>query len=152
MRKKERQQIITRLLTKQSIQKQEQFVSVLKAKGVEVTQATISRDIKDMKLVKVPAADGGYRYSLPQAGASDLRKKIDRLMQVAVVSVAQMDKMVSLKTLPGNAGALASLLEKQYNQELFTVITNDDKILLVAYEVHQAERLSLNFKQYLENK
>jgi transcriptional regulator of arginine metabolism len=150
MRKKDRQQIITRLLNEQSIQKQEEFVTILKEQGIEVTQATISRDIKDMKLVKVPALDGGYRYSLPQAGASDLRKKIDRLMQAAVISVDQMDKFVSIKTLPGNAPALANLLEKQYQKELFTVVPMDDKILLIAREVNGAQRLAQTFSQYAE--
>ena len=66
MRKKERHRLITRLLSEQDIQKQEEFVELLQEKGVSVTQATISRDIKEMKLVKVPSQKGGYRYSIPQ--------------------------------------------------------------------------------------
>ncbi|EAG2265802.1 ArgR family transcriptional regulator, partial [Listeria monocytogenes] len=54
MRKKERHRLITRLLSEQDIQKQEDFVELLKDRGVSVTQATISRDIKELKLVKVP--------------------------------------------------------------------------------------------------
>ena len=65
MRKQDRHRLITRLLTEKNIQKQEDFVNYLQEKGVAVTQATISRDIKDMKLIKVPSAEGGYRYSLP---------------------------------------------------------------------------------------
>lgn len=55
MRKKERHRLITRLLSEQDIQKQEDFVELLKDRGVSVTQATISRDIKELKLVKVPS-------------------------------------------------------------------------------------------------
>ncbi|MDU3405526.1 MAG: ArgR family transcriptional regulator, partial [Enterococcus faecalis] len=62
MRKQDRHRLITRLLTEKNIQKQEDFVNYLQEKGVAVTQATISRDIKDMKLIKVPSAEGGYRY------------------------------------------------------------------------------------------
>ncbi|MGC2980936.1 ArgR family transcriptional regulator, partial [Enterococcus faecalis] len=53
---------MTRLLTEKNIQKQEVFVHYLQEKGVAVTQATISRDFKDMTLIKVPSAEGGYRY------------------------------------------------------------------------------------------
>ena len=66
MRKKDRHRLIIRLLNEFAIEKQEDFVEILKKHGVEVTQATISRDIKELKLVKIPAADGNYRYSLPQ--------------------------------------------------------------------------------------
>lgn len=58
MRKQDRHRLITRLLTEKNIQKQEDFVHYLQEKGVAVTQATISRDIKDMKLIKVPSAEG----------------------------------------------------------------------------------------------
>lgn len=59
MRKQDRHRLITRLLTEKNIQKQEDFVNYLQEKGVAVTQATISRDIKDMKLIKVPSAEAG---------------------------------------------------------------------------------------------
>lgn len=65
MRKKERQRLIKQLLVSNDIQRQEDFVSLLSEQGVKVTQATVSRDIKDMQLVKVPSITGGYRYSLP---------------------------------------------------------------------------------------
>lgn len=58
MRKQDRHRLITRLLTEKNIQKQEDFVNYLQEKGVAVTQATISRDIKDMKLIKVPSVEG----------------------------------------------------------------------------------------------
>ncbi len=65
MRKQDRQRIIKKMIQDNAIYRQEDFVSLLSAKGVEVTQATISRDVKEMRLIKVPTPDGSYRYSLP---------------------------------------------------------------------------------------
>ncbi len=59
MRKKERQRLIKQLLTSNNIQRQEDFVALLDKQGIKVTQATVSRDIKDMQLVKVPSVTGG---------------------------------------------------------------------------------------------
>lgn len=74
MRKKERQRLIKQLLTSNNIQRQEDFVSLLEDQGIKVTQATVSRDIKDMQLVKVPSVTGGYRYSLPTQKNIDTEK------------------------------------------------------------------------------
>ena len=108
MRKKERHRLLTRLLTENDIQKQEEFVDYLKSQGVQVTQATISRDIKELKLIKIPSSSGGYRYSLPQETDEDVEEKLDRLLKNAFVSIDEMDKFVILKTLPGNASAIAN--------------------------------------------
>ena len=65
MRKVERQQLIREIITKSQIERQDDLVAALKDRGVRATQATISRDIKELQLVKVPSNDGGYRYALP---------------------------------------------------------------------------------------
>ncbi|HFN2111546.1 TPA: arginine repressor, partial [Enterococcus faecium] len=101
MRKKDRHRLITRLLSEQDIRKQEEFVEILKSKGISVTQATISRDIKELKLIKVPASDGGYRYSIPAETNEDVNTKLEKLLKDAFVAVDQMEKFVILKTLPG---------------------------------------------------
>ena len=65
MKKAERQEKIREIITAESIERQEDLVKRLNELGLRVTQATISRDIKEMQLVKIPAEDGGYRYGLP---------------------------------------------------------------------------------------
>lgn len=105
MRKQERHRIITQLLSEYDVKKQEDFVEILAQQGVTVTQATISRDIKEMKLIKVPAQNGGYRYSMPRKEQEDVNEKLADLLKEAVISVDQMEKFVNVKTLPGNASA-----------------------------------------------
>lgn len=132
MRKKERHQLLTQLLTEHEIAKQEDFVAILEQQGIEVTQATISRDIKELKLVKIPAATGGYRYSLPAQNDGEIVLKLENLLQNAVLFVKRMDKFVLIKTLPGNARALSKLLDTYYEKELFGLMTDDDTILMIA--------------------
>ena len=131
MRKKDRHRLIIRLLNEFAIEKQEDFVEILKKHGVEVTQATISRDIKELKLVKIPAADGNYRYSLPQESNEDLFNKLLRLLKTACIAIDSMDKMIMIKTIPGNASAVGNLLDKCFKEELFGLLNDDDSILMI---------------------
>lgn len=123
---------MTRLLSEQDIAKQEEFVEILEQRGIQVTQATISRDIKELKLVKIPSATGGYRYSLPAQNDIEIAQKLENLLKNAVKSVKRMDKFVLIKTMPGNASALSHLLDTYYAKELFGIMTDDDTILMIA--------------------
>ncbi|MDA9472885.1 arginine repressor [Enterococcus sp. 5H] len=149
MRKKDRHRLITRLLADKNIQKQEDFVAYLQEKGIEVTQATISRDIKEMKLIKVPAIDGGYRYSMPAETKEDTSLKLEKLLKDAFISVDQMEKQVILRTIPGNAAAVSNLIEKQYKEIVFAAINNDDRVLIIARTEKDAEFLKNEFFRYL---
>lgn len=149
MRKKDRHRLITRVLTENDIQKQEDFVTVLKARGVDITQATISRDIKEMKLIKVPSKKGGYRYSLPAETTEDVTTKLDKLLSVAFVSVDQMEKFVTLRTIPGNASAVANLIDKKYQSLIFSTISDDDHVLIIARTEDDAKELKAAFLAFL---
>ncbi|MCU7720985.1 ArgR family transcriptional regulator [Enterococcus faecium] len=142
--------MITRLLSEQDIRKQEEFVEILKSKGISVTQATISRDIKELKLIKVPASDGGYRYSIPAETNEDVNTKLEKLLKDAFVAVDQMEKFVILKTLPGNASAAANLIDKRYKKELFSIINDDDNVLMITRTEDQAVLLKKDFLHYLK--
>ena len=129
-------------------QKQEEFVDYLKLQGIEVTQATISRDIKELKLIKVPSVNGGYRYSLPNESQEDVIEKLNKLLQTALVSVDQMEKFVILRTLPGNASAVGNLVDKYYQKELFSSLNDDDKVLMITWTEEKAVELAENFRKY----
>ena len=148
MKKKERQRLLTRFLTEHEIQKQEEFVDYLKLQWIEVTQATISRDIKELKLIKVPSVNGGYRYSLPNESQEDVIEKLNKLLQTALVSVDQMEKFVILRTLPGNASAVGNLVDKYYQKELFSSLNDDDKVLIITWTEEKAVELAENFRKY----
>ena len=152
MRKQERHRIITQLLNEYDVKKQEDFVEILSQQGVTVTQATISRDIKEMKLIKVPAQNGGYRYSVPRKEQEDVNGKLTDLLKEAVVFVDQMEKFITVKTLAGNASACANLLEKQFTKILFTTLNDDDSILMIARTEEDAKHIQQDIAQKSQNK
>ena len=131
MKKTERQELIKQLLKQQQIKKQEDFVELLNEQGIEVTQATISRDIKEMKLIKVSDAEGSFYYSVSAGAEPNADERLDKMLQDTVVSLDQMDQFISLKTIPGSGSALGILLEKVLLEELFTLVATDDKVLLI---------------------
>lgn len=149
MRKKDRHRLITRLLSERNIQKQEEFVKLLKERDIQVTQATISRDIKELKLIKVPSSEGGYRYSLPAETAEDVGAKLEKILKDAFVAVDQMEKFVILKTLPGNASAAANLIDRRFKEQLFATLNDDDNVLMIARTEEDAAMIRREFLQYL---
>lgn len=131
MKKQERQQLLKRLLTSREIERQEDFVRLLSEDGIHVTQATISRDIKEMQLVKLPAESGGYRYSLPVQKKIDTQKKLQRTLQNAYISFAVQDQFTILKVLPGNGPVIASLLDQMRYEFVFGTVGDDSSVLTI---------------------
>ncbi|GEK91345.1 arginine repressor [Alkalibacterium kapii] len=141
MKKDERHQLLRKLVQKDVITKQEDFVDKLHERGIEVTQATISRDIKELQLVKAPAQNGGYRYNLPPEMDYDVSQKLSRLMKDAFVSIDTQREFVLIRTLPGNAFALASLIEAAKYKEMFGCVSGDDTVLVISRDEESAKRL-----------
>lgn len=148
MRKKERQALMVRLLTENEITTQADLVALLRDQKIEVTQATVSRDIKEMKLVKIPFGQGAYRYCLPEETAKDSTLKLDTILKEAFLSVEQMAHYVVLRTIPGSAIVSKHLIERQYKAMLFAIINDDDRVLMIAKSVADAENLHTQFLKY----
>ncbi|WEV44621.1 hypothetical protein OZX60_04055 [Streptococcaceae bacterium ESL0687] len=137
MKKSDRIKIIEELLSNQDIKTQEELVQALEDKKIDVTQATVSRDIKEMGLVKVPAKSGGYRYNLPSLGG-------DKGFSALIRELKLMDKMVSAKTDPGHAMLLKRKILSLCGDRIFSLISDDDSILLVANSEEDA-RITYRF-------
>ncbi|AOV07812.1 transcriptional regulator AhrC/ArgR [Sporosarcina ureilytica] len=119
------------IISKYEIETQDQLVQSLKDAGVDVTQATISRDIKEMHLIKVPTSSGGYKYSLPRIHEYNTEQKLHRAMTDAFVSIDGAGHFLVLKTLPGNAQAIGSLLDHLKWDEMLGTICGDDTCLII---------------------
>jgi transcriptional regulator of arginine metabolism len=127
------------------IETQDHLVESLKQAGVEVTQATVSRDIKEMHLIKVPLSDGRYKYSLPQMKIYNTELKLQRMMTDAFVSIDGAGYFLMLKTLPGNAQAVGSLLDQLDWEEILGTICGDDTCLIICRD----ENLTSEVKEKL---
>lgn len=130
---KARRQIkIQEIITKEAIHTQEELAEHLREAGYDVTQATVSRDIKEMGLIKVPTPDDDYRYAIPgSAQTINSLERLKRRMQETVVNVDDSENLIVIRTISGNAQALADLIDKGNWKEIIGTVAGDDTILLV---------------------
>ncbi|TLQ52033.1 ArgR family transcriptional regulator [Lacticaseibacillus casei] len=138
MRKRERQAIIQRLIRDEPIERQEDLVARLNDLNIPVTQATISRDIKEMQLIKVPAREGHYRYSMPVEKQLPATDKLKRTLVTAMKWGEAMDNFVHLALLPGTAAAVETLIEQLDDQRIFATISGDASILIICRSAQYA--------------
>ncbi len=130
--KARRQMKIQEIITKEIIRTQEDLADKLHQAGFDVTQATVSRDIKEMGLIKVPSVGDEYRYAIStEAHPANLQDRLKRLMRETVVSMNDTESLIVIRTIPGNAQALAAVLDKSNWEEVIGTVAGDDTILLV---------------------
>lgn len=127
MNKKERLNVIKDLVVRYPIDTQEEMVLRLHEVGINATQATVSRDIKELGIVKVPASGKGYIYGLPKTGSSKMKAK-------NVLDIASMDKMIHLNLVPGSTAVVKRKILERFKDHLFSIITDDDSILIIVKE------------------
>lgn len=133
------------LIDRFEVETQDDLAEKLRNIGVDVTQATISRDIKELRLVKVLAHDGKYRYA---AAAQDAGARNDRLLIIlreAFVSCDYANNILVVKTLPGMAQAVASSVDALAWHEVLGTIAGDDTLMMVCRAERFAEELVERF-------
>lgn len=139
MVKSKRQLKILELIREDVIQTQEELARRLQEQGIEVTQATVSRDIKRLGLIKISIGAGEYRYSLPpEKEKLNLHGRMERMFRDSVLNVDYVDNLVVLRTLPGTAHGVASLIDHSQWPFILGTIAGDDTILVI---VKPANRL-----------
>ncbi|MFB4164608.1 transcriptional regulator AhrC/ArgR [Alteribacillus sp. JSM 102045] len=149
MNKGQRHIKIRELITDLDIETQDELVDRLKKGGYNVTQATVSRDIKELHLVKVPTMDGRYKYSLPADQRFNPLQKLKRALIDSFIGIDQADNLIVMKTLPGNANAVAVLIDNLDWEEILGTICGDDTILIICRNKKQAGPIVDRFLEML---
>lgn len=130
--KAERQRKILEIIRREPVETQEDLAAALKRTGFSVTQATVSRDIKEMGLIKVPGASATFRYAftgeLPSRSGEE---RLRRLFRDAVVAIDSSENLVVVKTNPGEAQGVASAIDNAGLPEIIGTVGGDDTILIV---------------------
>jgi transcriptional regulator of arginine metabolism len=126
-----RQFKIREIITNTVIETQDELVEALRASGMQVTQATVSRDIKELMLVKVPVSEGRYKYSMPLEQRQNPVHKLKRAMLDHFAHIDFTDNLVVLKCLPGTANAIGALIDNMEWSEVMGTICGDDTILII---------------------
>ena len=120
---------IIELINKYHIETQEELADYLNQEGFTVTQATVSRDIRDLKLTKIPSENGKQRYALHQTSGSGMSEKYIRVLKDGYVSMDMAQNILVIKTVAGMAMAVAAALDAMQWKEVVGCIAGDDTIL-----------------------
>jgi len=145
MSKVQRHIKIRELITENEIETQEELVRELKILGFKVTQATVSRDIKELHLIKVLTANQKYAYSLPADQRFNPFEKLKRLIMDAFVKIDHTSHFIVLKTLPGNAQAVGALIDNIDWNEIMGTICGDDTCLIICRSEDDTEMVKSRF-------
>ena len=129
--KTQRHAAIMRIVRQDTVGSQEQLRERLKAEGFAVTQATLSRDIRELGLAKIAAPDGGSHYSASAEGNSGVRPHLEQLLPTMLVSAEGVGPLLVLKTTTGGAQALGLALDGAGWNEIIGTIAGDDAILVI---------------------
>ncbi len=130
--KYQRQAKILELIEKHDIETQETLTEYLKKSGFNVTQATISRDIKDLMLVKTISKNGKYCYSTVQHQEIVISDRLRKIFRDAVLSIESAGNTIVIKTLAGSANAAAAAIDSQAINGIIGTIAGDDTIFVLA--------------------
>lgn len=149
MTKGQRHIKIRELIGNEEIETQDELVDRLKQAGFNVTQATVSRDIKELHLVKVPLADGRYKYSLPADQRFNPLQKLKRSLIDAFIRIDQAGHLLVMKTMPGNAQAVGALIDNLDWEEILGTICGDDTILIICRLENDADSIKNRFLDML---
>ena len=139
MSKRERHALVLDVLREHRVTSQEALRELLLERGTEVTQATLSRDIRELRLVKIPAADGVAYYSLPDEWEST--PPLESLLPTLFHSADGVDRMLVIHTMKGAAQTVAAAIDWEEWPEIVGTLAGDDTILIILREPAQLAEL-----------
>jgi transcriptional regulator of arginine metabolism len=146
--KNNRQAMIVSIIKELIIGTQEELGEILKSREIQVTQATLSRDIKELGLIKVPTLDGRYRYSLPQDRTpGDLMRRAQRMLEDAVVTIDSAENIIVIKTMSGTAQGVAAAFDELEWPEVVGTVAGDNTIMVVIRSKTQVEEILNRLQQ-----
>ncbi len=141
---------ILSLIKNEDIATQEELVARLHEEGIEVTQATISRDIKNLGLIKVPDGEGEYKYSLPsRRSQSDVEGWLQKMFQDFVTDMDYSQNIIVIKTVQGTAGGVAATLDNYSWKNVLGTIAGDNTVMVVVKPADRVEEVFQGFKDLL---
>lgn len=139
MNKNERQAALARIINQKPIATQEELLAALKAAGIDATQATISRDIREMKIVKAQDATGTLRYTIFRGSAESQLERLGRSIREVGLSITRVQFMNVIKTLPSNGNLLAAIIDDINFDQVVGTIAGHDTIVVISPDERQAK-------------
>lgn len=148
--KAKRQALIREIVESQSIQTQEELAEALRVHGMVVTQATVSRDIREMHLLKVLADDGSYRYATMEKGDTGVNDRLIRMLADSVLEMNSANNLIVIRTLPGSAHVAAEAVDNLKWPEVLGTIAGDNTILVIVRSNEEVEAVIKRFRSIIK--
>ena len=148
--KAKRQALIREIVEQQSIQTQEELAEALRQHGMVVTQATVSRDIREMHLLKVLAENGSYRYATMEKGDAGMSDRLIRMLSDCVVEMNSANNLIVIRTLPGSAHVAAEAIDNLKWPEILGTIAGDNTILVIVRSNEEVEAVIKRFRSIVK--
>ncbi len=148
--KSARHNLILEIIELKDIETQEELAEELKNHGVKVTQATVSRDIKELRLLKVLSEHGGYKYATVERAEKGMNDRFIRILAESVVSMECVNNMMVIKTLSASAAAAAEAIDSMKWSEVLGTIAGDNTILIIGRSQEAIETVQTRFNNLIK--
>ena len=145
-----RHEKIKELIQQYDIDTQEELASRLNEAGFKVTQATVSRDIRALKMMKVTGKDGKSRYVILQELPTEMGEKYTRVLHDALLTIDQGQNILVIRTVPGMAMGVAAAMDALNWEEILGSIAGDDTVMCVARTLEEASSVAERLKSILQ--
>lgn len=146
MSRSRRHAVLLRLVRTEQVTSQEALRDLLAERGFQVTQTTLSRDLRELGVVKVPQPEGGSAYEVA-SGRADPKPTLERLLPALFTDVEGVGNLVVIKTLTGGAQPVAVALDRQGWKEVLGTISGDDTILLILRDARRREAVERRIRE-----
>lgn len=147
--KNSRHNRILEIINEQNVETQDELINKLRESGFEVTQATISRDIKQLQLVKIATDNGKYKYALPRRDDVTSNTKFKNILYETAISVQNAENIVVIKTYSGMANAAAAAVDALMGDSIIGCIAGDDTIFIVVKSDDEAEKFAAVIREVM---
>lgn len=142
---------IIELINKYQVETQEELADYLNEAGFKVTQATVSRDIRDLKLTKVPYEGGRQKYAVHQTVETEMNEKYIRILRDGYVSMDMAQNILVIKTVSGMAMAVAAAIDAMHLHEIVGCIAGDDTIMCAVRSVDDTIAVMSRLRKLVED-
>ena len=139
MMKSARHNLILEIIDTMDIETQEDLAEELKRRGVRVTQATVSRDIKELRLLKVLSEKGGYKYATVERAEKGMNDRFARILAESIINIDSVNNLIVVNTLPASANAAGEAIDSMKWGEVLGTIAGDNTLLIIARSTEAVE-------------
>jgi len=140
-----RHNLILEIIESKDIETQEELAEELKSRNIKVTQATVSRDIKELRLLKVLADGGKYKYATVERAEKGMNDRFIRILSESVLSIESAGNLIVIKTISASASAASEAIDSMKWPEVLGTIAGDNTILIIARSESVVESLLQRF-------